>query len=48
MTPAFAWQPDPTLLEQVLDLAQQQGRSPDAIVTEAVKLYLKPSPLSLQ
>jgi hypothetical protein len=47
MTTAFTWQPDPNVLERVLDLAQQQGRSPDAIVTEAVKLYLKNPPEDL-
>lgn len=40
MTAAFTWHPEPALLAEVLQLAQQQGRSPEAIVTEAVQLYL--------
>jgi transcription initiation factor TFIID subunit TAF12 len=54
---AFEWQPEPTLLTQLTTLAQQQGRSPEAIVTQAVITYLqtqmnanssKPAPLSLE
>ncbi len=40
-TTAFAWQPEPTLLTQLTTLAQQQGRSPEAIVTQAVLSYLQ-------
>jgi hypothetical protein len=41
MATALNWQPKPTLLEKVLLLAQQQGRSPEAILTEAVTQYLE-------
>jgi hypothetical protein len=44
MAKAFEWKPEPTLLEQIAHLAQQQGRSLDAIVTEAVTLYLQNQP----
>jgi hypothetical protein len=40
VTTAFNWKPEPTLLEQLIALAQQQGRSPEAIVTQAVISYL--------
>jgi hypothetical protein len=35
MATVFEWKPEPTLLEQLTALAQQQGRSPEAIVTQA-------------
>ncbi len=41
MATTFDWQPEPTLLEQLITLAQQQGRSPEAIVTQAVISYLQ-------
>ncbi|MBD2070387.1 hypothetical protein H6F93_23230 [Leptolyngbya sp. FACHB-671] len=31
------WQPESTLIEKVLTLAQQQGRSPEAITIETAK-----------
>ena len=43
MTTAFTWHPEPALSTEVLQLAQQQGRSPEALVTEAVQLYLQNS-----
>jgi hypothetical protein len=41
METTFEWKPQLTLLEQVLTLAQQSGRTPEAIITEAVMLYLE-------
>lgn len=41
MATTFNWQPEPTLLEQLITLAQQQGQSPEAIVTQAVISYLQ-------
>ena len=41
MATKFEWKPEPTLLEQLTTLAQQQGKSPEAIITEAVILYLQ-------
>lgn len=41
MATTFEWKPEPTLLEQLITLAQQQGRSPEAIVTQAVISYLQ-------
>jgi hypothetical protein len=43
MTVEFTWHPEPALLTEVLQLAQHQGRSPEAIVTEAVQFYLQHS-----
>ena len=40
MASTLNWQPEPTLIEQILQLAQQRGQSPEAILTEAVRLYL--------
>ena len=37
----FDWKPEQTLLEKVITLARQRGQSPEAIVTEAVRLYLE-------
>lgn len=34
------WQPEPLLLEQLLQLAYQKGQSPEDLLTEAVTLYL--------
>jgi hypothetical protein len=41
MATVFEWKPEPTLLEQLTALAQQQGRSPEAIVTQSVISYLQ-------
>jgi hypothetical protein len=41
MTTAFNWRPEPILLEQLIHLARQQGRSPEVIVTQAVISYLQ-------
>jgi hypothetical protein len=41
MSSVFEWKTEPMLLEKVLNLAQQQKRSPDEIITEAVVLYLQ-------
>ena len=41
MATTFDWKPEPTLLEQLITLAQQQQRSPEAIVTQAVISYLQ-------
>ena len=40
MTTAFEWTPEPTLLEKLMTVAKQRGRSPEALVNEAVNLYL--------
>jgi hypothetical protein len=45
MSSGFEWKPDTALLDQVIDLAQQQGRSPNSLVTEAVSDYLQNHPL---
>jgi hypothetical protein len=41
MTTAFNWRPESVLLEQLINLAHQQGRSPEEIVTQAVISYLQ-------
>jgi hypothetical protein len=41
MATPFVWNPEPSLLEEVTNLAFQQGQSPDAIITQAVITYLK-------
>lgn len=41
MATTFEWKPEPTLLKQLTALAQQRGQSPEAIITEAVILYLQ-------
>lgn len=40
MDSAFNWQPEQGLLEQLITLAHRRGQSPEAIVNEAVALYL--------
>lgn len=40
MEQTFNWKPEQPLLEKVIALARQRGRSPEAIVTEAVRQYL--------
>lgn len=47
MTSVFEWKSEPTLLEKLLTIAKQQGRSPDEIITEAVVLYLQDQPKDL-
>lgn len=44
MDSTLNWQPELTLIEQILQLAQQRGQSPEAILTEAVRLYLEAQP----
>jgi hypothetical protein len=41
MATAFEWNTEPILLEKIAYLAQQQGRSPNELITEAVTLYLQ-------
>jgi hypothetical protein len=41
MISTLNWQPEPTLAEQILRLAQQRGQPPEAILTEAILLYLE-------
>ncbi|MBW4579956.1 MAG: hypothetical protein KME42_10345 [Tildeniella nuda ZEHNDER 1965/U140] len=41
MATVFEWNSEAPLLDKVRHLAQQQGRSPDAIITDAVVLYLQ-------
>ncbi|HCF27893.1 MAG TPA: hypothetical protein DEV81_11995 [Cyanobacteria bacterium UBA11049] len=40
MEQTFSWQPEQSLLEKLIVLARQQGESPEAIITEAVRQYL--------
>lgn len=40
MEQTFNWKPEQPLLEKLIALASQQGQSPEAIVTEAVRQYL--------
>jgi len=44
---AFDWKPEQALLEKLLALARQRGQSPEAIVTEIVKIYLERQPLAI-
>ena len=39
MEQTFSWQPEQSVLE-LTALARQQGQSPEAIITEAVRQYL--------
>ncbi len=39
--------PQQILLEKLLTLARQTGKSPEEIVTEAVKLYVEAQPLEV-
>lgn len=41
MTPILDWQPEPTLLEKIIALAERKGKTPEAIVSEAVVWYLE-------
>jgi len=41
MTTTVEWRPEPGLHKQLINLAQQQGRSPEAIIDEAVTAYLQ-------
>jgi hypothetical protein len=41
MDNTFNWRPESLLLKKLLIVANQQDRSPEAIVTEAVKLYIE-------
>jgi uncharacterized membrane-anchored protein len=41
MIATLNWKPEQTLLQQLNELAQQQGQSPEEIITQAVTLYLK-------
>ncbi len=40
MEQTFRWQPEQSVLEKLTALARQQGQSPEAIITEAVRQYL--------
>ncbi|HEY9779789.1 MAG TPA: ribbon-helix-helix domain-containing protein [Leptolyngbyaceae cyanobacterium] len=40
MEQTFSWQPEQSILEKLTALARQQGQSPEAIITEAVRQYL--------
>ncbi|MBW4488928.1 MAG: ribbon-helix-helix domain-containing protein [Trichocoleus desertorum ATA4-8-CV12] len=40
MNSAFNWKPEQGLLEQLVTLARRRGQSPEAIINEAVTLYL--------
>jgi hypothetical protein len=40
MEQTFNWKPEQPLLEKLIALASQQGQSPEAIVSEAVRQYL--------
>lgn len=44
MASTLNWQPAPLLIEQILQLAQQRGQSPETILTEAVLQYLETQP----
>jgi hypothetical protein len=37
---ALNWIPEPQLLKQMIDLAQERGQSLDALLTEAIVVYL--------
>lgn len=39
------WKPEQILLEKLINLARQRGQSPEAIVTEAVQLYVEAQPI---
>ena len=40
MEQTFSWQPEQSVLEKLTALARQQGQSPEAVITEAVRQYL--------
>lgn len=48
MDTTFNWKPESLLLEKLLVVANQQDRSPEAIVTEAVKLYIEKQQLEIK
>ncbi|MBW4492589.1 MAG: hypothetical protein KME26_05770 [Oscillatoria princeps RMCB-10] len=39
------WKPEKSLLEKLTAIARQRGQSPEALVTEAVTLYVEAQPL---
>lgn len=41
MESTFSWKPEPVLLQKLINFADSTGKAPEAIVTEAVKLYLE-------
>ncbi|MGI8934103.1 MAG: hypothetical protein ACR2FS_08515 [Phormidesmis sp.] len=41
MDTSFEWKPEPVLLEKVIALANQRGQSPEAIVDQAVAVYVQ-------
>ncbi len=41
MATPFIWNAEPSLLEELMNLASQQGHPPDTIITQAVITYLK-------
>lgn len=48
MDNTFNWRPESLLLKKLLIVANQQDRSPEAIVTEAVKLYIETQQLEIK
>ena len=41
MKSTFNWNPEQTLLEQLINLASNRGQSPESIISEAVRSYLE-------
>jgi hypothetical protein len=41
MVTTLTWKPEQTLLQQLNELAQQKGQSPEEIITQAVTMYLR-------
>lgn len=41
MKSTFNWNPEPTLVENLINLASKRGQSPESIISEAVRLYLE-------
>ena len=41
METTFEWKPEPTLLDKIVDLANQRGQSPEAIIEKAVVAYIQ-------
>jgi hypothetical protein len=45
MTLSLTWTPDPTLLTNLVKIANQQGKTIESTLSEAVKLYLENQPI---